>query len=388
MKNPSLVHTVIVTGLLATWIPAQLGVSPHKDFASQEGGSHSSEFGSYQRGIFQLADGSMRNAGRPLREVAFRPDGQVGHGKFTGMGRSWANVWMRISDCNVALMSNLYNRNIIGRPVGVFNGRMTWPTLTDRSATTPARFEIKFPFNQVWQYTGTNDILLHFDFTGGTLANSDPWTSNRLTKYYLDTYNYGTFARDVGSRLGDYGPFGGCVDTRARNSNGADTRVTYKTYGPNFSNAAFQNKHQVSTQLVDAGPGAMAVQLIGVAKRSGATFPGVSCQKIWLDLNMPYLLSTIRVGTFGNTGLNYWGLSTGLFPRNPAIEGATFGVQSAWADTGTGSLNLSACRWTHVPRLPKWTDSNLVPRRAVWEINAVGFGPTYNNSHNPIIRYR
>jgi hypothetical protein len=382
-------HHILAICLLTTWAQAQLPrVSPHPAFGTQEGGGFSRYFGAYPAVRYQLADASMGNGGIAIKELAFRPDGQIGHNSNTGTGRTWRSVALLMSGCNLPTMTKLYNRNVVGTPTVVFNGSVTWPTVTGRTRTPPSAFVVRFPFRSIWRSPRNLDILADFTFSGGTLANGAPWTTPVRNNYYLDSYNYGTSAGDVGSNLGKSGPLGGCADSRAANSNGASTAVFYSTFGPNYRTPSQRNKHRFRSRLLDAGPGALAFQVLGVARPTGTGYPGVSCQKLWLDLSKPILLSTIRVGTFGSSGNNYWGNPSGYFPRNPAIEGASFCVQSAWEDTGNRSLRLSNARWTQVPRLPKWSTSAAVPHRAVWVVGSAGQGPTSLNTYNPIRSYR
>ena len=317
----------------------------------------------------------------------FRPDGQVGHTRFTGTGRTWKSVVLVMSGCSLPRLTRSYNQNVLSTPTIVFNGPTTWPTLTGRTRSTPAQWLIKFPFKTTWRPQRTLDILADFTFNGGTLANNASWTTHVNNNYYLDSYYEGSYAFGIASRLGKYGPFGGCVDRGAAAKYGADTQAGCTTYGPSYNVASFRNKHRLLSRLVGAGPGANALQVIGVVKRSGANFPGVGCQKLWLDLSQPFITSAIKVGTSGNTGYNYWGFPNGLFPRNPAIEGLQFGVQSAWDDTKDKSLKLSACAWTHIPVLPRFTSGPKVPHRCVWVIVTAGNGPNWSPAYNPIRRY-
>ena len=97
---------VFVLGALAACAPvlAQPKYSPDPRYQTDEGEGFAYFFGSFPSGRYQMADGNLRNSATVITKLSYRYDNRV-YSSFNGMGRSFTNVRLNLSDCDIASMS-------------------------------------------------------------------------------------------------------------------------------------------------------------------------------------------------------------------------------------------------------------------------------------------
>ena len=85
----------------------------------------------------------------------------------------------------------------------------------------------------------------------------------------------------------------------------------------------------------------------------GVPFPGVACNRIHVDLTVPFevFVSKSYAGS-GYASHNLFLFGGAPVPYNAAWVGAPIVVQNGWTDTGNGSVKLSAAATTIYPAMP------------------------------------
>lgn len=370
--------------LLCSSLFGQGAYSSPDGFLNTEGKSAAYIFGEYPEPRIMMFDGEMRNKVIVMNEIAFRHDYRD-YPTYRGAARSWAKITLDVSYCDYTKADTVFANNPTSTPSRVYDNAMNWPGIVGFPATNPAKFDtIKFPFSSIWIYNGAEDICLDWDFQGGTLANNKTWSSNRYETYYLDAPIMGNEAS------GEYFKYGtGCTDSGSPN-NPATTWVYTKVYNNKYvAEPTWRNQYRVYTQTRYTAKGAPVIVALTLGGSSaGINFPGLACEKVYINLAGPMLLVPLIAGT-SSTARVYMPLPGILFPYNATLAGLDFWAQSVWDDSVTNQLRISQGEKSLLPLMPP-----SYKRQTIFQTdplqkatNADGFDKAFESTHNPVIRY-
>ncbi|MCB9869216.1 MAG: hypothetical protein H6837_05110 [Planctomycetes bacterium] len=344
---------LLVSLLLAAASTAQVDVCTPSGYLSTEGEWYAYRLGAYPEARYMRVDGELRGAPRLIDEIAHRFDYRS-HSTSTAMGRTFTNVSLRVAHCDFDKLTRTFAAVPTTTPALVFSQNVTWPSVTGRPLTNPAMWastngSLRFPFKQGFVYTGAADLCLDFDFSGGTLANNSAWGTSTARTYYLDGYpsryyNYGS--------LTVYGLAGtnvGCVDSGTANNIGGLGYVYAYLYGPNYATTSYRNLYRIYSYSYYTATGKPLVWGLSLGgKPDGVGFPGVSCNKLFLDLSKPtvtgsYTTSTTSTSTFYEIA---W------VPYGASLVGIELWWQGAWLESTTNQLMFTRAARSELPPLP------------------------------------
>ncbi|MHC4854424.1 MAG: hypothetical protein ACYTF5_20680 [Planctomycetota bacterium] len=380
-------------------------VSSPPGFENAKGQPHSRAWGYYlgensnQR--FQAADGQFRKQVMAIKEISYRLDGgRTYNANVTsaGVGRSWTNVTLHMSECDYSKMTSTFTANPLTTPQKVFDAKMTWQTFvgTAPDPTPWGNKGHKFPFTSTWVYTGIKDILMEYVFQGGTLANNAAWTGTTSTRYYLDGVYATTF--NLGGQL-EY-PCGdptcsqaasypkttppNCMDSAHPASTNAarnDIQGIF-AYNADKPTTTLKNKISLNWRSFYTAPGAPVIKALGFAGNTVGLNIGAMCNKLYLDMTQPFLLfpdtasATVSYAPSGFTSLNT--------PFQPVLGGVSLWFQCAWDDSKTKFFSLTTATQRTIPTsLPPVAG----PRQALRTSSltaTTGSGPSTSWAYNPI----
>lgn len=362
---------------LATALSAQGAVTTPPGMLSTEGDGYADvAFGNHPASRYVLVDGSWKGTAMTIKGLGLRADDRT-HSGNDSVGRSWSSVVVQAyaadHDGHTA-STRTFTTMPLTKPSLVFSGSMSWPTLQGRPANQPAAFAYAMPFSVPWIYTGTQDLALDWTFRGGKLQNGGSWKSNQGMTYYFDGPggNAG-YANGPTRVFGVHGARMGCYDNRSSLALGAYTRTLLSSYNARFDRKSYRDTFRVSVASYFTAANRPLIMGIGLKGAAGLSIPGVSCNKIHLDLAKQYAL--LPLGPTSSTGfVSQLLMST---PFNSQFVGLTMFSQAAWADSSLGTLKLSAGSEASMPDRPALGH----PRRSIWTADITS--PTGMVSNEP-----
>lgn len=352
---------------------------------NREGGARAFYLGAYSSSRSMLLDDELRGKAGSIKQVAFRVD-YWPHGYIPEVGRSWNKVTLKISDCDLSRSSATFSNNPTSTPSLVFSGRTAWPALKGYPSTQPAKFghtngSLLFPFRTVWAYRGSTDICLDFDFDGGALANNSPWPASAERPYFLDGYfirptSYSGWPRMLGQSVNS-----GCVDTGAYNGLAGFANLLATTYSLSSPINAGKSVLHVST-IFTAANRPVTIALSSGGFPAGVTFPGVTCNKLYVDMSKPSFVTVKQPR--GPYALTRFDLAS--FDYLPGLVGVPMYLQAAWNDSTTGAVLLTNGVHNAIPRIPRAHLRRCVFTHVVANKNTTGtlFARA---EYNPVLRY-
>ncbi|MCA8954638.1 MAG: hypothetical protein KDC87_01110 [Planctomycetes bacterium] len=364
-------------GLAQTYITSPLGLE-------NQDGSNNASLGGYPSGHYQYFDGDVRGNAMTLKGIAYRHDNLVYNSTSQGQGRSFTNVTLDVSHCDMNSLKSTFTQNPTTTPTRVFNNSVSWPTQSGKPKSLPADFSIGFPFASNWNYSGNADICMDFVFTGGTLANNASWGTSTWSYYYVDGENPSAYNYVKSIEFGYSSTAGGCDDRNSTNTYGAGISSDIYYYSPTYSNANYAGNLVFRQTGNYFGPNAVCLTTVGLQSiRQGWDFPGVNCQKSYLDPRFIVLTITQSASNTGSLPQISVGGTYGI-PAPPGISGIEIATQTAWQDTANFRMLLSSAASLIVPAAPKAVRKQLVYSS---NVNATtGSGPTTSNA-NMVLRY-
>ncbi len=362
---------------------AQSTITSPPGYVTADGNSTCFYFGRYADGRFQMADGELRGRVMTMSQVDLRLDNR-NHTTATATGRSWRRVSLEMSDTDVENMSLTWDDNNLSTPTRVFEGRMTWPTVSGQPASTPWG-HVAFPFTGIWIYTGRKDMLADYQFSGGTLANAAAWTGSNTAYYYLD----GISNPDAISGTGTYMPTSSntCNDSAMTATTGAYTYGVATSFHVYYTSYIYRDKLRLYWYSYYTAPDKPVVHVLGLGGGNPAGLDiGARCHRLYVDGSKPYLLMTRTTDT---SGRGFSGTDQILIPYQKAWQGLKFHVQGAWTDSSSGLFSLTRARSFEVPAYP----TAALKKRTLFHYNpasSTGLGPysTYAALALPRITYR
>jgi hypothetical protein len=330
----------------------------------------SSFFGGYADYETQIFDGYHRGGGvKLISQIEHRIDYR--NYKTAIAARTWATVALHMSDGTWdGPMYPVFSANTQSTPTMVFSGSANWPALSGfpngMTKPNPWGAQVKFPFATVWATTGAKDILQHFKFSGGTLANNAAWTGRN--NYLLDADRYTAAGR------GYYYVYGGpwnCIDSYQSAFGYAYTYAV--AYAKNAFNATYNDKLTIDTRSYRTGPSALVLQAYAL-KSANLTLPGIACQKLSVDVTQSIIFTAVA---------NFGGYSARRFtaPWNPLFKGMRLYMQAAWSDSVTKETKLSRPAFTII------LDQPTGKFRALYKIGTTAIKLSTSPAVLPVVRY-
>ena len=380
--NPARIRPLFLSAVLALSpvIPCQGSFTSPAGWETVEGTAwFHNAIGSFDDARFMLMDHELRGRAMTFKGIAFRPD----YRPYTiqnGMGRSWASVTIDLSECKYDTPSRTFSVNPTTTPTRVFAAPVAWPTQSGSPASKPAAWAMSFPFAP-WSYSGVDDVCFDFRMTGGVLANGASWTNQQI--YELDGVRSNPANSNItttaSTDLGQSGSGQGCIDGGATTNNGANITTRSTTYGPDYINGALRERVVFSQSGSGFGPNANVVTALGFNLVSGGTpFPGVGCNKLYLDPNAPLLLFAQQALSAGALPKTYFASTHLGFPYVASAAGMTLATQAAWDDTVNKELRLSNATRNKI---------NLIPKGYILARHAVGYARPSTNPLAAVVQH-
>jgi hypothetical protein len=369
-------------------------VSSPPGWETTEANSFGYYLGAYANERFQAADATSRKQIMLVKEISYRLDQKNYNPNSAsgGAGKSWAKVTLHMSECDFDKMTSTFNTNPVTTPTKVYDSATSWATQSGYPSTKPAPWGgngIRFPFKSTpWLYTGVNDMLLDYEFTGGTLANSGAWAGATSKRYYLDGIKSPNLtagaATEYPASKGQTTP-PNCMDSFHAPST---SRAAYNNIqGINVSNADRKsNPGEVYFQWRSfyTAPSKPVIKALGFAGVPAGIPIGTHCNKLYLDTTQPYF----TIGqTAGSTGTSPFTRMNAKFL--PPMGGISVWFQCAWDDSVLKRFSLTTASERKIPAGPP----PLGPRRQSVRTSdptaKTGSGPTLNGdnagyAYNPI----
>lgn len=342
MNKLFLASSVLVLGATAF---GQNAISLPQGFLSTEGPGFARNFGSWSTMRQQIAEGNMRGNAMIMTGVNYRHDYQ-NHTASTGMGRTFSNVSLKLSETDYSQFGPTFSNNVKGTANQVFNSKVSWPTITGNPITKPALWGdlkggLKFPFIGTWIYTGKNDLLFDWQFSGGVLANAAAWSGAATTEYYLDGVPLVDY---TGYTNWAYYPSNRPSCSDSAHSVGAFAGIVAFFYNKDYSNTAWQNKLRVDLSSSNTAPNKPVVLALGLAGNTNGVQIGARCNRLYVDLNQAWL------PLFGMANASGSWLQQYLVPSSPALTAIKLWLQAGWDDSQTKVFSLSQARMTETPQ--------------------------------------
>jgi len=372
-----------------------------KDLEKSEGQYYAYYFFRYSEPRWQNVDGENRGSAFVMNSIAARLDGTYNYNTSYGMGRTWSNVTLNISEGDLSKFSNTFSANATTTPTTVFSASWSLPSVTGLQSPAPQPWggkngELKIPFTTTWVYTGKQDILTDWVYTGGTLANSGSWTTTTSRYYMIDSYGSANEYSGVGStyayipttRLNNTSTG---VTTRCNDSeHGSTTTGSYclvvaTAYGEKYVVDNYKGRLLFYTYSYYTGYENPVIHGIAFANDTTGLDLGTGCNK--LHLKGPILLRprTTMPSAYSTSG--YSGYRFDLIKWTKAMAGLQVTVQAAWSDSSTNNFALSQARQA---TLPSSLPGPAPQRLAIYNYNktsTTGFGPYTTYVYNPAFAY-
>lgn len=313
-------------------------------------------FGQYSNERFQAADAQFRKRIMVIREVSYRLDGgrnYAANSTSAGVGRTWTNVTLHMSDCDYDKVTSTFSTNAITTPQKVFDAKVVWQTQVGIPGSDPAPWGgsgHKFPFSTTWVYTGLRDILLDYVFLGGSLANNSAWSGSTSKRYYLDGFNAPNFnlgqSAEYPSSYSQTTP-ANCMDSSLSVSNQAARNDIQGIFVYNADRSSYPNQVRLQWRSFYTAPGAPVIKALGFAGVPAGINISARCNKLYLDLTKPFLLFPDKASATASTAASSF--TTLSAPFHGSMGGAALWFQCAWDDSKNKSFSLTTASQRIVP---------------------------------------
>ena len=124
------------------------------------------------------------------------------------------------------------------------------------------------------------------------------------------------------------------------------------------------------------------VHVLGFPKYAGTALPGVTCEKLFIDPNLPYFLYFAKSDASGS---HYQARPGYLIPYRAAWTGIRFMVQSLWDETVTNQTMLTYAEDVYFLRTPplkkRWTYYQYIQaQKSLSDDSGVNQGEAVSNS--------
>jgi len=343
-----------------------------------EGSLMTISFGLAPEARYQFAEGGLRGHLTLMNRVSYRPEGRdvVFGVPLKSPGRSWSNVQLRLSNCDITKLTKTFATNSLSAPTLVFSAKVNWPDQANKSQTSPKPFEsaLSFPLTSIYASAGTKDLLLDYVFRGGTLKNNANWAKINAQPYALDAGVLGSILFGqakvtwVGNRkCKDPGSFFGPT--------GLDALMV--AYRKQAGLPALNNKFVLNMQSNSTAPLSSVLHAIGVTGDQKGLWVG-ACNRLHMT---PVLIRSLFADGSGHAR---WSVSA---TYQSQLVNVPLWFQGAWTNSKTKGLELTNAVALRVPIQPPATQQ----RRALWAFSAsatASASPPSNRAQDlPVIQY-
>jgi hypothetical protein len=384
---------------LASPLLAQGAIYSPKNLQSTEGQYYAYYFFRYSDSRWQNCDGENRGKVAVIASIQIRLDGTYTYNTSYGMGRTWKNVQLTISEGDLNKFSNTFASNATATPTVVFSSGWSLPTVSGKQpAPSPwggKNGMLKFPFKSTWIYTGKADILTDWQYTGGTLANNSTWTGSTSRYYMIDSYGSsseysnvgGTYTYIPSTRLNNTstGVTTRCNDSEHTQTTGSYCYLYTYAYGNKYPVDNYRGKFVFYHVSYYTGYENPVIHALSLMPNVAGYDLGTGCNKLHVMAPMILIPRVTMPSSYSTSG--YSGYRLNFVKWNPAFASATAVVQAAWADSSTNALGLSQARQAVLPSGPPGPPPE---RLAVYNYNktsATGNGPYTTYTYNPAFCY-
>lgn len=329
--------------VLATSLAAQTTTLP-PGFDSVEAPDYSFYMGGYADQRVQVCTSMFTGNVLWMQSLELRQDGSI-FSSTTSVARSWSGVTVQVADSTYASLGTTFSSNISGTPTTVFSGSVNWGALTSKSPTSPAAWGTggrQFGFAKPHLYTGVNDLLVDFTFTGGTLGNGGTWGTSRKT-YYLDGKTYKVFDASTGYLFGNYP----CISPLSTLSYPDQHVLWAYTYGKS-NGTAYDDKIRYNLAHQYSIPNKAHIGAVGL---NGVT---TAAAGVSLGGCNPLMVTPVAVYGFTTDSRGYWTSPSAAIAFNPSYVGLNVWAQAAHDASGTIHLSrVSRAQIKPQPAAPK-----------------------------------
>ncbi len=343
---------VAIATTSATRTPAQavqFDTSP-AGYLERPGELYTLQLGALPTMRFQQGDGGLRQ-GNPLSVlgVGCRLDNRS-YDATMGVGRSWTRVALNMSEtANALKMLETFQSNRLATPVSVFDGKVTWPTVTGRPQKPKWGAEVAFPFRSPFAYGGKNDLLLEWVFQGGSLANQGTWRSS--LPYYLDA------ASATGVSFSDE-----AANITTGQCGNAAVRMTWNNFHQDHATPSYRGKTLAIGETWNAVAGKPLIHAWGLPLQRPVNI-GALCN----NLHIQPMVFFFGVGSQPSPPFDPGGshrTSDIWFRSAPSSFGVTAGAQAAFENaqgrlslTGARTMRLAGAPPAPVAKILIWSDN-------------------------------
>lgn len=376
--------------LAAQFLPAQsYTYAPDAGYGAREGAGACYYFGCRASQRVQLLDDSLRNKQLLIRAISFRPEFH----QYTPQlvwGRSWTQVRLDLSYGDTRRFGTTFSTNSSSTPTRVFASAVSWPDVNTKAWQSPGVWSLSMGLTNAFVASKTA-VLADFSFDGGVLNNLSPWPAEDY--YALDSYGYdNTVSQRNGVMM--IGKWGGvprfCVDGRWVSGRGAYAALNLFQHGPHTSGPQ-KNTWVLHSSAHHFAPQAPAILALGGGLiHQGIAYPGIICQRLYLDPRAPLSFYPVVTDPYGFADVPI--LPRSGVPIVPGLEGVEFAMQGIWSDSVTAQARLSMGAWCRVPFASQLTDASQAARKVlVADAAQAGTGllipEQSQNQWSPILRY-
>jgi hypothetical protein len=363
--------------------------SPLPAYQSKTGDGYQYAFGQYPLGRYQLVDGNFRNAALVVTKISMRVDDRLSYSVYTGMGRVWQNVNVDIAPAKLASLTGNFSANHMSTPTKCFSGSMVWPTLTGTQKNPLTNYSIQVPLTAPYINTGggTHDLLVDFRMSGGALANNAVWTDRSPRPYYTDGYLITSYKFGA-QRFWHDSSTAGCADSSTPPPFGrAYTNQYVQRFAATYPSPSYRNQVRVYNWTNSIGASVPFVNVVDLGIHDAGIPFGAGCERLFLKVSPAALFFPAVSNRWGQGPQNLFGLPLGLVKYDKAWKGLEIFTQSAWNDSRTNAVKLSAASSAIMPDF-EFENTSAARRACVYHFSHgskawVSLGPGIN----PIIRY-
>ncbi|MHC4812845.1 MAG: hypothetical protein ACYTKC_11010 [Planctomycetota bacterium] len=357
---------IVLLAALAASIPAPASaqstryVTSPAGYLQKPGELYTLQLGALRNMRFQQGDGILqKGAAVSILQLDYRLDNRT-YASDQGVGRTWTQVTLSMSEVNRAdRMSRTFSSNRLVTPVVVFQSKVTWSGVVGRPTVLKWGSHVSFPFLRPWAYSGKNDMLMEWVFTGGALANSAAWTAS--LPYYMDSASHtGVSFADEWSIVST----GQC--------GGPFVRMTYNNFHKQYQFPSQAGKTLAASESRLTTPNTPLIHTWGLPRATPLDV-GARCNKLHIDPQVFFFGTGSKPNPPFDPGGSF--LTPKLwFPTWPPAYGVRVGAQTAYVDAQQ-VFSLGGASFVKLPGAPPAPVRKLL----IWSANiAAGTGTLLN----------
>ena len=277
---------------------------------------------------YQCLDGSLKGQGPiiGITQVAFHQYGATCSPCNSNL-QSYSSVTVTMAEFDYNKASNVFQANLTTNATAVMKNKKVslpdWSKLPNSFVNSP--YNLVFPFDTLYFYTGTNDLCTDIVATGGSFANSTPPRRTAYAAAVLENEPIYSCSLDLG------------------NPNGMGCRASGRSNDFNlFAEVVVTTATNASLNLRLADGPANQGAVVGVSPvRATAQVPGW-CQPV-LQLPLLYLFGTLN-------SASQWKPKLATNGYTSALVGASIYLQAASTDPSGNKFLLTNIGHSVMPK--------------------------------------